>query len=81
MSPSSKRPGEPAAADADPVFGEGRPEFVHVHREAAEGLHAGESSDARLTQAFLQADVVAGFSEIVVPPRDGGDSELGFQVL
>src|SRR6202035_763542 len=42
-------------------------------------LHAGKASDAGLTQAFLQRNVVREFREVVVPPRDGGDSELCLQ--
>ena len=51
---------------------------MRVHREAAAGLHAGEAGDARLPQALLQADVVAEFGEIVVPPGDRRDAEFGF---
>ena len=78
MSPSSSRPENQPPQTEIAVAGEDRAELVHVHREAAAGLHAGEACDARLSQALLEADVVGEFGEIVVPPGDGGDSEFGF---
>ena len=72
--------GEPAAADRDAMASQDRPEFVHVHREAPARLHAGESGDARLPEAFLEADVVGEFGEVVVPPGDGRYSKFGFHV-
>ena len=49
--------------------------------KAAALLHAGEAGRARLAQAFLQRHVVAEFRKIVVPPRDGGHAQFGFQVV
>jgi hypothetical protein len=44
-------------------------------------LHAGEPSRARLAQAFFQRHVIAQFRKIIVPPRNGGHAEFGFQFM
>ena len=73
--------GKPAAADADAVAVEDRPQDLGIEREAPPRLHAGETGDTRLAQAFFQRHVVAQFREVVVPPRDGGNAQLGLHVL
>src|SRR6266702_5081145 len=69
---------EPATAHRDAVALESWTKLLHLHREAAAGLHAGEACCACLPQAFVEADVVGQFREIVVPPGDRGYSKLCF---